>query len=95
MSESGLRSTIGNRVCAKSVPGVRIPISPPGNFKVVLFERPFLQILIKKPQLYRTGFAKKPFAIGFEEKPYVKGFDNIEVLLDFNEEKFNAMDFDK
>ena len=29
MSESGLRSTIGNRVCAKSVPGVRIPISPP------------------------------------------------------------------
>ena len=86
MSESGLRSTIGNRVCAKSVPGVRIPISPPGNFKVVLFERPFLQILIKKPQLYKTGFAKKP---------YVKGFDNIEVLLDFNEEKFNAMDFDK
>ena len=86
MSESGLRSTIGNRVCAKSVPGVRIPISPPGNFKVVLFERPFLQILIKKPQLYRTGFAKKP---------YVKGFDNIEVLLDFNEEKFNAMNFDK
>jgi hypothetical protein len=75
MSESGLRSTIGNRVCAKSVPGVRIPISPPGNFKVVLFERPFLQILIKKP--------------------YVKGFDNIEVLLDFNEEKFNAMNFDK
>ena len=73
-------------MCAKSVPGVRIPISPPGNFKVVLFERPFLQILIKKPQLYRTGFVKKP---------YVKGFDNIEVLLDFNEEKFNAMDFDK
>ena len=33
---SGLRSTIGNRVCAKSVPGVRIPISPPGKFKVVL-----------------------------------------------------------
>lgn len=29
MSESGLRSTIGNRVYAKSVSGVRIPISPP------------------------------------------------------------------
>ncbi len=31
MSESGLRSTIGNRVYAKSVSGVRIPISPPVN----------------------------------------------------------------
>lgn len=31
MSESGLRSTIGNRVYAKSVSGVRIPISPPDN----------------------------------------------------------------
>lgn len=29
MSESGLRSTIGNRVYATSVSGVRIPISPP------------------------------------------------------------------
>ena len=31
MSESGLRSTIGNRVYATSVSGVRIPISPPVN----------------------------------------------------------------
>ena len=35
MSESGLRSTIGNRVYAKSVSGVRIPISPPDNLSAV------------------------------------------------------------
>ena len=37
MSESGLRSTIGNRVYAKSVSGVRIPISPPVIFRKRLF----------------------------------------------------------
>ena len=30
---AGRRSTIGNRVCAKSVSGVRIPISPPEYFR--------------------------------------------------------------
>ena len=39
MSESGLRSTIGNRVYAKSVSGVRIPISPPVIFRKRLFGR--------------------------------------------------------
>jgi hypothetical protein len=37
MSESGLRSTIGNRVYATSVSGVRIPISPPVIFRKRLF----------------------------------------------------------
>ena len=63
---AGRRSTIGNRVCAKSVSGVRIPASPPFYYHPVLLTRipPYLQC----KEMVRSRV--KPFISFVDAKKY-------------------------
>lgn len=71
MSESGLRSTIGNRVYAKSVSGVRIPSSPPPYIEPVRFERAFFILYdpaASRPFIAQSGENRLGSTLGFSKK---------------------------